>query len=248
MNFFSKTETTQPPSQRRESALSPRTNNNNATAPLDEASVRALLDRLAFVERPVEYSDPKTRSQLCPARAAKGYQEPSPSDPNSFWFRSNLRGGLGSLNNVENNMSEMFYLPLGAIIDPAIIQYYALNGAYQFQIVKTDCELNFVPNEGASGMIFTTAIAQSPRRENLVCEFGYTEKFTLDPGPFAYPIDQDLNETFAIFDVDVRDARTVEMPHANAAAWLSINVLVRFDGVVPPSVEKNDVKPKPGSA
>lgn len=243
MNYFRGGSDAPPQAARSEPAQSSRvTSQPTAAPPLDEGSIRALLDRLAFVERPVDVSQPMSNLQMTPARPFQGIKEPSVGNPNAFWFRTNLRGNLGALNTTEINSSEHYQMPLAAILDPLILQYYAMNGAYQFQIVKVECELNFVPNDGASGMIFLTAVAQSEARTTIVSNFNQSQNFTLDPPPMAYPIDQNLDSIFATFDVDVRDARTVGMPIANAAAWLSVNTLVRFDGVQPPPLDQNKKK------
>jgi len=207
--------------------------------PLDEASIRKLLDRLAMTEAASSEEVPEmTPLRLSPLRDLKGFKEPVAGSPDTFWFRVNLRGGLGALNHTASHLSGNYVLPLGAFIDPIILQYYQLNGAYQFKIQEVDCELNFVPNTSVSGMAFFKAIAQTPAVVNLVLPIDANSMFKLQPGPSAYPIGVDLNTPFATLDVDLVDARTTDIPSATAAAWLSINAMVRFDGFNPVAAPK----------
>jgi len=213
-------------------------------APLDQEMLMQLLGRFNIVENVGAVSDQATPAQFTAVRVAKGYKEPVAGVADQFMFRTNLRGNLGPLNNVANNFSDTFQLPLALFLDPIILQYYQLNGAYQFQIISVDCELNFVPNEDASGVIFTTAIAQTAERVPIVSSFTSADKFELPSGGATFPIDQDLSYIYATFDVDTRDARLMRNGTANAAAWLSLNAQVRFDGATFPPLNQKNIERK----
>jgi len=205
---------------------------------MDEVAVRALLDRLAFVERPVDQRKAAARtSDLMLMTQHTGLREPDPDSPNLFWFRKQLRGGLGGLNCEEDDFYQTFQLRYAAMLDPLIIEYFAMNSAYQMQVVKSEATLQFTPNEGASGIIYTEMNDQSVVKQVFTNDFKGSQDFHIDCG-FAIPIDADLSSVVATFQVNARDARLMGSPHADAAAWLTLNTLVRFDGYLEPTVAK----------
>lgn len=232
MNFLRAANTDQPRPR------SDATVNHSTASPLDETAVRALLDRLAFVEKPVDQSGKRQNaksSEFALLTPHTGFREPDPDSPNLFWFRKLLRGGLGGLNCEEDDFNQIFQLRYSAVLDPTIVQYFQMNGAYQMQVVDCKAELRFTPNSNASGILRTEIDDQSVVKQTFTNDFEGCQKMELEFGA-AIPIDSDLSDVIATFNIAARDARLMSAGHADAAAWLTLNTLVRFDGYVDPVV------------
>jgi hypothetical protein len=237
-------QTSQQPEQNGRQDVNGNQQQPKTAAPIDQEQLMALLSRFNIVENPGAVSDQNPPARWTASKILRGYREPVQGTSDQFIFRANLRGALGSLNNLPISNSETFELPLSAFIDPVILQYYQFGGAYQFQISNFVCSLQFVPNADTSGVIFTTIIAQSPDRVVLTSNFTSEEHFSLNPGLDAYPIDQDLSAIFATFDVETHDAKLMSPGNANAAGWLTVSATVKFDGFVPPVVDQKNIERK----